>query len=139
VKSELIDALDTAMQRMLDKAGLGAPLPADAPRLDIVDQAKVFDAAVAWVKTRQTLTPAGPTESPFDGLRAKFNSPPVKRRRGRAAPEAEVDPGIDAGGAEPAGRPVGGADGGNGEDVRPGDGDAGEINGSGDAGSLFDA
>jgi hypothetical protein len=125
MKTELIDSLDFALQRLLDKAGLGATVGLDASRLDIVDQVKVFAAAVDWAKTRQTLAPAANKESPFDGLRAKFNSPPLKRRRGRAAAEAE------GGSAEP----VGDTDGGNASEIRPVDGAAA---GAEDGDGLFD-
>ena len=89
--ADLLASLDKAAKHLLEKAGVGASLSADATTtVTLAEQVKAFDSVVEWAKVRKTLAPPEKTESAFDAIRNKFNDPPKRRGSPRRTPSAEA-------------------------------------------------
>jgi hypothetical protein len=81
--TDLLAALDTAVAKLLEQAGLGEikPEKIDATPAEAV---KAFDSAMAYAKIRPTLVPKVKEESAFDAIQRGFHGSGAKtERRGR--------------------------------------------------------
>ena len=100
-RPDLLEALDIASAKLLERAGLHVNVSAEAgANVELTEQCKVFSAVVAWLERRKDLAPPEKKESPFDAIRNQFNGASAegggspRGRRGR--PKKETGAGDQA-------------------------------------------
>lgn len=81
--TDLLKALDTAVARLLEQAGLGETKP-EKVEATAAEAVKAFNSAMEYAKIRPTLAPKETKESEFDRIQREFSGERSKtERRGR--------------------------------------------------------